>query len=245
MVLTPWSVRESFDLTVKAVNLSERLRTPVILLSDAIIGRLREKVELPDSVPIVDRPRPTAPPGQYKPYETGPDGVPPMAHYGEGYRFYANTSTHNESGAATGSNYIASGKLVERLHSKIYNHLDELMFTDEMWLDDSDVVIVSYGSAARSSLAAVKEARLRGWKVGLLRFITLWPFPDKVVSQVAQNCRRLLVAEMNMGQIASKVREVSDGASEVFSSNRFDGEFLAPKQILEKLEEVYGLVRSA
>ncbi len=245
IVLTPWSVRESFDLTVKAVNLAERFRTPVILLSDAIVGRLREKVDLPDSVPIVDRPRPDVGPDQYKPYEGGPDGVPPMVDYGMGYRFYANTTTHNERGYPVGSDHAAATRLLKRLHSKIYDHLDELVFSEGRWLEDSEVVVVAYGSVARSALAAVKEARSHGMKAGLLRLITLWPFPDEAVSQVAQRSRALLVAEMNMGQVVEKVREVGCGASKVFSVNRFDGEYLVPQQILEKLKEVYGHRRNA
>jgi len=240
IVLTPWSVRESFDLTVKAVNLAERFRTPVILLSDAIVGRLREKVDIPESVPIVDRPRPEVAPDQYRPYEGGPDGVPPMVDFGKGYRFYATSSSHNDRGYPAGSDHAAAEKTVKRLHSKIYDHLDEVVFTEEMWTEDSEVVIVAYGSVARSALAAVKEARSRGMKAGLLRLITLWPFPDEVVSRVARRSKALLVAEMNLGQMVGKVREAACGASEVFSLNRFDGEYLMPQQILDKLEEVYG-----
>jgi len=240
IVLTPWSVQESFDLTVKAVNLAERFRTPVILLSDAIIGRLREKVDLPESVPIVDRPRPEGPPDQYKPYEGGPDGVPPMADFGRGYRFCAPTITHNERGYALGSDHTAAERLLKRLHSKVYDHLDELVFSEARWTEDAEMVVVAYGSVARSALAAVKEARSRGMKVGLLRMITLWPFPDEVISRVSQRSRALLVAEMNIGQMVEKVREAGCGASEVFSVNRFDGEYLMPQQVLDKLEEVYG-----
>ncbi len=241
IVLTPWSVRESFDLTVKAVNLAERFRTPVILLSDAIVGRLREKVDLPDSVPIVDRPRPQVAPAQYKPYESGPDGVPPMADFGKGYRFYANSTTHNERGFGVGSDCMAAERLLRRLHSKIYDHLNEIVFSEERWIEDSEVVVVAYGSVARSALAAVKEARSRGMKVGLLRLITLWPFPVEEVSRIARQNRALLVAEMNMGQIVDKVREASYTTnSKVFSVNRFDGEYLTPQEILDKLGDVYG-----
>lgn len=242
IALSPWSVQESFDLTVKAVNLSERFRTPALLMSDAIVARVREKINIPDSVPVVSRPRPSVPKGQYKPYEAAQDGVPPMAHYGEGYHFYANSSTHKEDGSATGSNAAASAKLVERLHQKIYQHLDEILFTQELWLDDAEITIVSFGASARSALYAVKQARSKGIKAGMLRLITLWPFPDEKVKQVAQNSKAIIVAEMNRGQIVDKVREVGEGACEVHHVGRFDGEYLTPKEVFEKLEAVHGRV---
>ncbi len=238
IVLTPWSVKESFELTVRAVNLAERLRTPVILLSDAIIGRLREKVDLPPSVPVVDRPRPAMAPDHYRPYAGGPDGVPPMADFGTGYRWYATTTTHNERGYPVGVDAAAAEGLLKRLHSKIHDHQDEVVLTEGRWLEDSEVVVVAYGSVARSALAAVKQARSRGLKAGLLRLVTLWPFPSQLISQVAQRIRGLLVAEMNMGQMVEKVREASCGASEVWSVARFNGQYLMPEQILDKLEEV-------
>lgn len=240
IVLTPWSVRESFDLTVKAVNLSERFRTPVVLLSDAIIGRLREKVELPDTVPVVNRRRPGVGPEQYKPYEGGPDGVPPMVDFGQGYRFYATTTTHDERGYPAGSNHATADKLLKRLHSKVYDHLDELTFSEERWLDDADVLVVAYGSVARSALAAVKEARSSGVNVGLLRLITLWPFPGDMVARACRGKKTVLVAEMNMGQMVDKVREVSDGAADVVPVNRSDGDYLMPQQIVERIKALHG-----
>lgn len=235
IVLAASTVRECFDLTVKAVNLAERFRTIVFLLSDAILASLLEKVELPDVVETVDRPRPTVPPEQYKPYAAGEDGVPEMADFGSGYHWYASSNVHDEDGRLATSKNDVAWALFQRLHNKISKHKQEVTFYTTEWLDDAEVVVFSYGSTARSGRAAVKAAREKGIKAGFVKTLTIWPFPDELVSQIAEKARTIVVPEMNMGQLVEKVREVSCGRAEVISVARVDGRLIPPGEILEAI----------
>ena len=237
IVLAASTVRECFDLTVKVVNLAERFRTLVILLTDAILASLLEKVELPDTVETVDRPRPTVPPEQYKPYAAGEDGVPEMADFGSGYHWYASSNVHDESGRLATSNHEVAWALFQRLHNKVWKHREEFTFYSTEWLDDAEVVVFAYGSTARSARAAVKMARQQGIKAGFVKTLTIWPFPDEIVSQIADKARTIIVPEMNMGQLVEKVREVSCGKAEVISVARVDGRLIPPQPILEAIRE--------
>ncbi len=235
IVLAASTVRECFELTVKAVNLAERFRTIVFLLSDAILASLLEKVELPDVVETVDRPRPTVPPEQYKPYAAGEDGVPEMADFGSGYHWYASSNVHDENGRLATSKNDVAWALFQRLHNKISKHKQEVTFYTTEWLDDAEVVVFGYGSTARSGRAAVKAAREKGIKAGFVKTLTIWPFPDELVSQIAEKARTIVVPEMNMGQLVEKVREVSCGRAEVISVARVDGRLIPPGEILEAI----------
>ena len=237
IVLAASTVRECFDLTVKAVNLAERFRTLVILLTDAILASLLEKVELPDTVETVDRLRPTVPPEQYKPYAAGEDGVPEMADFGSGYHWYASSNVHDERGHLATSNHEVAWALFQRLHNKVWKHREEFTFYSTEWLDDAEVVVFAYGSTARSARAAVKMARQQGIKAGFVKTLTIWPFPDEIVSQIADKARTIIVPEMNMGQLVEKVREVSCGRAEVISVARVDGRLIPPQPILEAIRE--------
>lgn len=237
IVLAPSTVRECFDLTVKAVNLAERLRTIVFLLTDAILASLLERVELPDTVEIVDRPRPTVPPRQYKPYAAGEDGVPEMADFGSGYHWYASSNVHDENGYLATSNHEVAWALFQRLHNKVWRHKEEVTFYSTEWLDDAEVAVFAYGSTARSGRAAVRMACQRGIKAGFVKTLTLWPFPGEVVSQIAEKVGIIVVPEMNMGQLVEKVREVSCGRAKVISVARVDGRLIPPEEILEAICE--------
>jgi 2-oxoglutarate/2-oxoacid ferredoxin oxidoreductase subunit alpha len=236
IALAPWSVQECFDLTVKAINFSERFRTPVLLMSDAIIGRMREKLIIPDKIELWERPRPTVPPNEYLPYKAGPDGVPPMADYGAGYFWYANSSMHNEAGAGATENSAAAKDLMDRLLYNIDRCRDEVVMVQEEMLEDADVAVFAYGSVARTARAAVKAARAQGIKAGLFRPQTLWPFPDREVEALGQRVKHIVVAEMNMGQMVSKVREFA-GRCAVSTVLRYDGRPITPEQILEGVKE--------
>lgn len=235
IVLTASTVRECFELTVKAVNLAERFRTLVILLTDAILASLLEKVELPDRVETIDRVRTTVPHDQYKPYAAGENGVPPIADFGSGYHWYASSNVHDEYGRLATSKHDVAWALFQRLHNKIWKHRDELTFYSTEWLDDAETVVLAYGSTARSARAAVKTARQQGIKVGLVKLMTLWPFPDELVTQIAAKARKIIVPEMNMGQIVEKVREVTCGKVEVVSVAKVDGKLIPPQEILEAI----------
>ncbi|HUV33428.1 MAG TPA: 2-oxoacid:acceptor oxidoreductase subunit alpha [Candidatus Desulfaltia sp.] len=206
IALAPSSVQEMYDLTVEAFNLSEAFRVPVFLLSDANIGHMYEKLVIPevDELRIVDRKKPMVPPKDYRPYEADESMVPPMASFGDGYRFYSTGLTHNEMGYPDTS-AEAQDRLVRRLSDKIRRNADRITRVDRMMVDDCDVLVVAYGITARSAATAVKQAREQGLKAGLLRLVTLWPFPDKVLEELAGRVKGVVVAEMNYGQL---VREV-------------------------------------
>ncbi|MBI3978101.1 MAG: 2-oxoacid:acceptor oxidoreductase subunit alpha [Chloroflexi bacterium] len=236
IVLAPTSVRECFDLTVRAVNLAEKYRTPVVVLTDASIAYLREIVELPDRVETVDRVRPVQREG-YRPYAAGPDGVPPMAEYGAGYRWYANSSMHDEHSAEATGNPEVARALIGRLHAKIEQGADEIVAVERRLMEDARVAVFAYGSPARAAWGAVKQARARGLSAGLVKTLTLWPFPEAIVREVAGRVDAIVVPEMNTGQLVGKVREAAEGRTRVVSLTRFDGRLISPDQILASIEE--------
>ena len=206
IALAPSSVQEMYDLTVEAFNLSEAYRVPVFLLSDANIGHMYEKLVIPeaDRLRIVNRKKPTVSPKDYKPYEADESLIPSMASFGDGYRFYSTGLTHNERGYPDMS-VEAQDRLVKRLSDKIRRNSDKITKVESLNVDDCDVLVVAYGITARSAAAAVTQARDEGLKAGLLKLITLWPFPDKKLREGAKDVREVVVAEMNYGQL---VREI-------------------------------------
>jgi 2-oxoglutarate ferredoxin oxidoreductase subunit alpha len=206
IALAPQSVQEMFDLTVEAFNLSEAYRVPVFLLSDANIGHMYERLVIPrkGDLEVVERRRPECPPEEYLPFEAGEGLVPPMACFGEGYRFYATGLTHDERGYPDMS-AEAQDRLVRRLCDKIRRNADRISRCQEVMVDDCDVLVVAYGISARSAATAVRLAREEGIKAGLLRPITIWPFPDRRLEELSTSLRGVVVTEMNYGQL---VREV-------------------------------------
>jgi len=206
IALVPDSVQEMFDLTVEAFNLSEEYRLPVFLLADANIGHMYEKLVIPPKrdIRIVDRKRPTISRERYQPFEADEGLVPPMANFGDGYRFYATGLTHDAMGYPDMS-VEAQDQLVRRLCDKIRNNVDRISRFEEVMVDDCDVLVVAYGITARSAARAVRVAREEGIKAGLLRLISVWPFPERKIEGLASSVKGVVVSEMNYGQI---VREV-------------------------------------
>jgi len=236
IALAPNSVAETFELTVRAFNLAERLRTPVILLMDEIVGHVNEKVLLPESVEVVDRKRPDVPPSEFRPYAHTEDGVPPMAVFGrDGYRFHVTGLHHDQTGFPT-NDPKEIARLNHRLHAKIERRRDEIVEVVRERCDDAEVVVVAYGSVSRAAHRAVEEARSRGVAAGLLRPRTIWPFPDREIREVAERCRTILVPEMNLGQVAHEVEWAVRGTREVRSMPRVDGQPIRPAEILEAIE---------
>lgn len=240
IALSPSSVKETFDLTVKAVNFSERFRTAVIVLLDEVIGHMRESVELPahSEVQVINRKKPNVPPEEYLPYKPDEDGVPPMANFGEGYRYHVTGLSHDESGFPTGSPKLTK-ELILRLHEKIEKYKDEITIIEEYMVEDAEVLIFCYGCIARPARRAVKEARAAGKKVGMLRTATIWPFPDKALLKAAKNARAVIVPEMNMGQLLEEVQKYLGCRIRVEGVEKVDGELITPGEILDKLEEVW------
>jgi 2-oxoglutarate/2-oxoacid ferredoxin oxidoreductase subunit alpha len=236
----PSSVRETYDLTVRAINAAEMLRTPVFILSDAMIGHIREAIDLPDpsELNLFERARPAPDVKDYAPHRGSQDGsvIPPMARFGDGLRFHVDSNIHDEYGfPATERNDIAD-KLIHRLNNKVSAHADELIVVEENQLDDADVAIFAFGSSARAGLEAVDLARAKGIKAGLLKAMTLWPFPDKYVDKWTKRVKAWVVPEMNLGQMVREVRLVVQGRVPVYQLNRVDGLLIEPHQILELIE---------
>jgi 2-oxoglutarate ferredoxin oxidoreductase subunit alpha len=236
IVLSPHSIKETFDLTITAVNFSEKYRVPVVLLMDEVIGHMREKMALPDpeSIKLINRVKPNVPPDWYKPFEDNKTGVPPMANFGEGYRYHITGLTHDEMGFPT-SKTDEIKVCIGRLFRKITLGLKEIQLVETVMVDDAEVVIVAYGCVARSAKQAVAELREKGVKVGLLRLITIWPFPRRALEPIAQRVEKLIVPEMNMGQISREVLRVNAGRAKVVKVNRIDGEMLTPQEIIDVL----------
>ena len=210
IALAPESVQECYDLTIEAFNLSERYRVPVFLLSDANIGHMYERLIIPvdSDLRLFNRKKPTVQPVDYEPYKPGDDLVPPMATFGEGYRFYSTGLTHDEKGYPD-SSAEAQDRLIRRLCDKVRRDRKKIIRFEELETEDCDVLVVAYGVTARSAAAAVRQAREEGVKAGLLRLITLWPFPEETIREHATRVRSIIVSEMNYGQL---VREVERAA---------------------------------
>ena len=234
IVLAPASVGEVFDATVRAFNLSERFRTPVIVLYDEIIGHTRESIVLPNTVDIVNRSAPPDGLSDFWPKSTAPNGVPPMSGFGDGYRFHVTGLTHDDRGFPTTDSKVAEA-LITRLHSKIETHLDEITDVETFMMDDAEIAIFAYGIVGRSAYEAVEQARSAGIKAGLVRPITIWPFPDAQVASAAQQVDTLIVAEMNLGQLVGEVERVAAGQTEIVRYLRVDGKPITPTVLLDIL----------
>ena len=213
IALSPWSVRESFDMAVMAVNYAERFRTPVILLTDEIVGHLRENVVLPsaDELEIYPRrlPKKTRAEG-YQPFAVGEDLVPDVARFGDGYRIHVTGLLHDETGFPSGSP-IVTEQLIHRLHEKINRVGEEIIHTEEHFIEDAEYAVVSYGGTARTAYEAVRAARAEGIRVGFLRLQTIWPFADAAIGRLADRVKKILVAELNYGQLTGEVTRASHG----------------------------------
>jgi len=207
IVLAPGNVKECFELTFKAFDLAEAYRVPVVVLTDEIIGHMREKVILPDPAGLkpLRRAAPASPAG-YKPYAADPDGgVPLMAPFGEGYRWHVTGLFHDETGRPSGKSDVADA-LMRRLARKVLKAAPLLEEHFEESLEDAEIAVISFGSSAMSALSAVRRARREGVKAGMLRLKTMWPFPDALVARVAARAERVIVPEMNLGQLALMLR---------------------------------------
>ncbi|MEK7280529.1 MAG: 2-oxoacid:acceptor oxidoreductase subunit alpha [Nitrospirota bacterium] len=240
VVLAPSSVRECFEYTIKAFNLSEKYRTPVILLSDEVIGHMREKIMLPgpEAIEVIERIKPSVPPEWYIPYEGNSAGVPPMANFGDGYRYHVTGLIHDTKGFPT-SKPDEVRTLLERLQRKIEKNIWDMAYFEEYLLEDAELLVISYGSVARSAKRAVLDARSRGYKVGFLKLITLWPFMEDIVLERAERVRTVLVPEMNMGQVIREVQRLVHDHKKVRGINRIDGTIITPNEILTRIMEVY------
>jgi 2-oxoglutarate/2-oxoacid ferredoxin oxidoreductase subunit alpha len=238
IAVAPSTIPETLTETIRAFNLAERFRTPVIVLLDEVIGHSRELVDIPEpgEYEIIDRVKASVPPEEFQPFELTENGVSPMAGFGEGYRFHTTGLTHDPNGFTTNRPDEIAVKL-DKLRRKFTGFESEMWSLRTEMIDDADVVFISYGSVSRAALQAVQLARSVGARVGTIQLKTIWPFPDQLLRDYCSKCQKVIVAELNMGQIVHEVRRVMPD-KQIHTIQRYDGELLTPTQLLEKLEEV-------
>lgn len=234
----PWSPQEMFDLTIHCFNVADRYRLPVFLLADEVVGHMVERVIIPppEEIHLWQRKRPVAPPGGlFKPFEVLDDDlVPPMVHAGDGYKIHYTGLTHNELGYPE-MTADTHHELVTRLINKVRLNRQALELTEAYNIEDAEIVVISYGCTSRSARRAVRDARQQGVRAGLLRLISLWPFPEDTVVNAAANARSVIVAEMNLGQISREVERCTrQSVRGVFHAG---GAMIPPEPILQVILE--------
>jgi len=235
IALCPTSVRMAFDLTVRAFELSEKYRTPVILLTDEIIGHMREPVDLPDIKTIhIPEFRVTKKEGEYIPYRNEPGDVPPMANFGVGYRYHITGLFHDPQGFST-QRLDEIDPWLERVNTKLEKHMDDIALVEQDRVPGASLAILSYGASARTARHAMKLARARGLKVDLMTLLTIWPFPEAQVEALGERVERIIIPEMNLGQLAYEVERMA-GRKKVRRVTRANGEMVTPQMILDAME---------
>ena len=236
IALYPSSVLESYTIAGRAFDLAWRYRTPVIILSDGCIGEAYENVptQLPLVKPVENLPA-GMPPEWYHPYDNQLGDVPPMIGFGSGYRWHATGLFHDINGFPT-QRLDEIRPWLSRLFNKIDRHHDDIVQVEEFEMHDADVAIIAYGVTARSAKSTVRLGRKQGLKVGLLRPITIWPFPKEQVQQLSYQVNKIVVAEMNNGQYVLEVERVVGGRCQVVKVAHADGELISPEEILSHLE---------
>lgn len=232
IALSPWSVQEMYDLTLHAFNLSERYRVPVLVMADEAVGHLRENMSTSNKVEVWDRKKKEG----KAPFGTDEeDGVPPMPSFGEGERLAVTGSTHDAFGFRKTDDPEAHAKLVTRINEKILKNRSRIVEIEDYFLEDSEIATIAYGFTARTSLYVVNRLRKEGMKVGMLRLKTLWPFPDEAVTELGKKVKKVLVPEMNLGQVAGEVKKFC--SFDVIPLNQTNGEVIRPETISELLRK--------
>lgn len=237
IAVAPSTVQDTYEWTIKAFNFSEKYRVPVIILLDEIVGHLNEKIVIPDisEIEVVNRVLTTDPPEKYIPYKFTENDIPPIAHYGTGYRFNVTGLSHDETGFPT-NDPSKIDALYRRINRKIERYKNEIIAFKTEYLEDADICLVAYGSTARSAKRAMYEARVSGVKVGLFQIYVLWPFPYEALRGLSKKIKKFVVPEMNLGQVAHEV-ECATG-TECIKVNRVDGSPVTPQEILERIKYV-------
>ncbi|HSW56769.1 MAG TPA: 2-oxoacid:acceptor oxidoreductase subunit alpha, partial [Dehalococcoidales bacterium] len=237
IAISPSSVQEIYDFTILAFNLSEKYRIPVLIMSDEAVGHMSEKLVIAEVKPgeIIERKKPAVGPDKYLPYKADDDLVPPMANAGEGYRFHTTGLTHDERGYPAMS-AEAHSVLVTRLVNKIRQNRQDIIRVQEFQMEDADIVVVAYGITARIARLAIDQARAMGIKAGLLQLVTIWPFAEEKVRQLAKKTRAFVVPEINMGQIVYEVERCGAGVKTISVPNA-GGAVHQPTVILDAILE--------
>jgi 2-oxoglutarate ferredoxin oxidoreductase subunit alpha len=241
IVLYPNSVKESYELTIRAVNLAEKYRTCVILLMDEVIGHMREAVSLPDisKVRVISRIKPTVPHHWYKHYDENQKYLSPLASFGEGYRFHVTGLTHDSLGFPTNKSAEAN-VMMERLRKKIDYNIRDLVQIESYQMEDAKIAVFAAGITSRAAKSAVAAARAEGIKVGLLRPLTIWPFPDDAVRRMLRNVDTVIVPELNQGQLDHEIQRLREHKeSTLIPIQKADGTLITPNDILCVIREVH------
>lgn len=240
IALSPTTVRETFELTVKAFNFAEKFRTPVILLMDEVVGHLRENMEVPEpgELEVIDRKRPDCPPEEYRAYAMTEDLVPPMADFGTGYRYNITGLFHDETGFPT-NNTETAGKQLDRIMKKVENNFDEINIYEEYMLEDAQYAFITFGGMARSVKEAIRSLRKDGIRIGAFIPKTVWPFPEKQVEKLVSDMDGVFVAEMNLGQMILEVQRASKERNKIHAINKANGEVITPEEIIKSFMEVH------
>ncbi len=239
IALSPASVPECFDLTLRAYALSEKYRVPVILLMDEVIGHMREKIELPDNydaIPQAERKQPTCAPEDFKAYATDESLVPPMPPFGSGYRWHVTGLVHDETGFPKGTG-AATVAATDRQYHKLYDNLDDIVQVENYRMEDAEYAVVAFGGTSRTAYDAVDRARQEGLRVGMLRPITIWPFAEKQMQELAGKVKGIMVHEMNRGQYVLEVQRAVAGKVPVVAYCKYDNEPATPAQLLAEIKK--------
>ncbi|MFQ5996375.1 MAG: 2-oxoacid:acceptor oxidoreductase subunit alpha [Dehalococcoidales bacterium] len=233
ITLSPWSVPELYEQTINAFNLAERFRVPVLLMAEEATAHLRERMRVNEEVELFYREKKAGAP----PFDTEEDdGVPPMPAFGEGEKLLVTGSTHNAYGLRRITHPEIHEKLVTRLHKKILNRSQEIIRYENYYLEDATIVIICYGFTARSSLFAVERMREEGKQIGMIRLKTLWPFANDLIRDIGSRVKKILVPEMNLGQVVGEVMKYA--SCEVVPYNQVNGEIIHPHTIMEQLRRL-------
>ena len=240
IALSPTTVRETFELTVKPFNFAEKFRTPVILLMDEVVGHLRENMEVPEpgELEVIDRKRPDCPPEEYRAYAMTEDLVPPMADFGKGYRYNITGLFHDETGFPTNNTEVA-GKQLDRIMKKVENNFDEINIYEEYMLEDAQYAFITFGGMARSVKEAIRTLRKEGIRIGAFIPKTVWPFPEKQINKLVSDMDGVFVAEMNLGQMILEVQRASQERNKIHAINKANGEVITPEEIIKSFMEVH------
>ncbi|MDO5851302.1 MAG: 2-oxoacid:acceptor oxidoreductase subunit alpha [Methanobacteriaceae archaeon] len=236
IALAPSSVQECFDYTVKAFNLAEKYRVPVFVMADEIVGHMREKITIPDDIEIITRQAPEKT-EDYKPYEAPCNGTPAMPPFAQGYNVHITGLTHNTKGYPDADDPKVHETLVTRLCNKILKNTDEITEIKSKYTEDAETIVISYGVPSRSVTTAIKQARKDDIKVGYIKLETVWPFPEKQLQKIAKNAKRILVPEMNLGQIYYEIDRVLGKTAKVELMSKIGGQVHTPNEILNKIME--------
>lgn len=240
IALAPSSPQDCFYQTIRAFNLSEKYRVPVLIMADEIVGHMSEKVVIPepDTIHLIERLKPTGRKDRFKLYQAGPNGVAPMPSIGDGYNIHVTGLTHDERGYPA-MNVEAQHDMMARLKGKIRNNLEDIIETENYRMEDAEIVIVSYGISVRTGLSAVDRAREMGYKAGLLRLITVWPFPEAMIRSIASRVKGFITVEINLGQVHYEVERCAGGQAAAYLVGDAGGKIIHPDKVIARIQEKF------